>query len=76
MSGFRDSLRHGRWRLITGLILLSAAGCARWDWHGKGFEDKEDTSGWARKMRPPADEKRFSGLDARSQEIERNLGVR
>jgi hypothetical protein len=67
--------RRASWPLAAALILLSCVGCARWNWRGKGFDD-DDSSGWARKMRPPADEKQFSGLDARSQEIERNLGVR
>jgi hypothetical protein len=65
------------WSLVAAILLLPAIGCARfnWNWRGKGFDDDESSS-WARKMRPPADETKFSGLDARSQEIERNLGVR
>ena len=55
-------------KLLTDLIHVLRRGI-------KGFDDDE-SSAWTRKLRPPADEKRFSGLDARSQEIERNLGVR
>jgi hypothetical protein len=72
----RGIMRSSMWPLAVAVILLSTVGCARWNWRGKGFDDNDDSSGWARKMRPPADETRFSGLDARSQEIERNLGVR
>jgi len=76
MSNTRSrNSRRSRWLLAVAILLLSAVGCARWNWRGKGFDDN-DSSAWARKMRPPADEKQFSGLDARSQEIERNLGVR
>ena len=57
---------------LTGALALS--GCARWNWRGSGFGNNEGA--WARKLRPPADEKQLSGLDARAQEIERNLGVR
>ncbi|MBI3836871.1 MAG: hypothetical protein HY288_02910 [Planctomycetia bacterium] len=71
----RQFPRRLKWPLTAALILLSAAGCARWNWRGKGFDD-DDSAAWARKLRPTADEKQFSGLDARSQEIERNLGVR
>jgi len=62
------------------LLLLAIAattgcpGCSRWNWRGTGFGD--NSTGWTGKMRPPADEKQFSGLDARAKEIERNLGVR
>ena len=65
-----------RWIVLLTIIvgLLSGAGCARWNWRGKGYND--DSSGWTRGYRPPADEKQLSGLDARAQEIERNLGVR
>ena len=54
--------------------LAIASGCTRGTLRGKGFEDNQGT--WAQKMRPAADEKKFSGLDARAQDIERNLGVR
>ncbi|MGD9720943.1 MAG: hypothetical protein AB7O59_02685 [Pirellulales bacterium] len=55
-------------------IALAGTGCKRWDLRGHGFEDKSNE--WVQKMRPPADESRFSGTDARAREIERNLGVR
>jgi len=56
------------------MAVVVCQGCSGWNWRGKGFGD--NTVGWADKMRPPADARQFSGLDARSQEIERNLGVR
>ncbi|HEX3725493.1 MAG TPA: hypothetical protein VHV08_04595 [Pirellulales bacterium] len=62
------------WSLALVVFLMAAGGCARWNWRGKGYNDQDTT--WARKMRPPADEKQFSGLDARAQDIERDLGVR
>jgi len=64
--------------VLFGLVVCAGwAPCLvapRWNWRGKGFGD--NSTGWTGKMRPPADEKQFSGLDARAKEIERNLGVR
>lgn len=58
------------------LVTMLACGCAkRWNWRGKGFGYNEDAH-QVEEMRPPADEKQFSGFDARAQEIERSLGVR
>lgn len=64
------------WLLALVVVGVSTpcGGCSRWNWRGKGFDD--NSAGWTDKMRPPADEKQFSGLDARAKEIERNLGVR
>lgn len=74
----RERIAHSvrRWLLVLVAVGVSAAGsgCSRWNWRGKGFDD--NSTGWTDKMRPPADEKQFSGLDARAKEIERNLGVR
>ena len=74
----REQIAHSaqRWLLVLVAVAVSASspGCSRWNWRGKGFDD--NSSGWTDKMRPPADEKQFSGLDARAKEIERNLGVR
>jgi hypothetical protein len=55
-------------------LAIALGGCSRWNWRGPGFDDQ--TSGWTSKLRPAADEKQLTGLDARAQEIERNLGVR
>ena len=60
--------------IVVAMGLLMVGGCGRWNWRGQGFGNNEGT--WAQRMRPPADEKQFSGVDARAQEIERNLGVR
>ena len=62
------------WFAVTTAILLASLGCAKWNWRGKEFGDRGGH--WARQLRPPADEKQLSGLDARAQEIERDLGVR
>jgi hypothetical protein len=69
-------------RFVTPLLVVTAAalllpgfGCARWNWRGKGYDD--DTDGrFGQTLRAPADPKKFTGLDARAQDIERNLGVR
>lgn len=59
---------------LLAVISCLAPGCARSNWRGAGFGDNEGR--FAQKMRPPADSSKFSGLDARAQEIERDLGVR
>lgn len=59
---------------LLAVAFTTSPGCSRWDMRGKGFDD--DTGRMARRLRPPADEKQFSGLDTRAREIERNLGVR
>jgi hypothetical protein len=61
------------WPIVAALALSAPAGCARWNWRGEGFGD--NSGRWAQKMRPPADEKQFSGLDSRAREVERDLGV-
>jgi hypothetical protein len=60
---------------LVAALILPSWGC-RWrpDIRGKGFGD--NTGEFAQKLRPPADEKQLSGIDERSREIERNLGVR
>lgn len=68
-----DSRCAKAWVALAALAVLSLGGCA-WNWRGEGFGD--ESAGWTGKLRPPADESKFSGLDARSREIERNLGVR
>ncbi len=65
---------HRLWPALAAAVLIAAVGCSRWDMRGKGFGD--NSAGWAQKMRPPADERQFSGLDSRAREIERDLGVR
>jgi hypothetical protein len=59
---------------LATVALLGAAGCCKLNLRGKGFDDNSGT--WAQKLRPPADESKFSGTDERSRDIERNLGVR
>jgi hypothetical protein len=69
--------RTGRrisWAVIAAAIAFACLGCGRLNWRGTGYGD--NSARWARKMRPPADEKSLSGLDARAQDIERDLGVR
>lgn len=68
------SSRRWLWRFVAALALTAPLGCTPWNWRGEGFGD--NSGRWAQKMRPPADEKQFSGLDARAQEVERDLGVR
>ena len=75
MLNIAHRLVHRPWLAMLAIALVVApAGCRRWNWRGDGFGD--DTGNFAQKLRPPADEARFSGLDERSREIERDLGVR
>jgi len=74
MSRQRLPSRRAAYLAVFAFALFAAVGCARWNWRGEGFGNNEGR--WAQQLRPPADEKQFSGVDARAQEIERNLGVR
>ncbi|MDA0659476.1 MAG: hypothetical protein O2931_09780 [Planctomycetota bacterium] len=56
------------------LVLASIAGCGTWNPFGPGFDD--GTAGWSKGMRPVNSNTSKMGLDGRSREIERNLGVR
>lgn len=61
-------------RGVSALVLLSVmSGCTRWNWRGHGYDEP---TAWTSKIRLPADEKQFTGLDNRARDIERNLGVR
>jgi hypothetical protein len=66
--------RAARWFLAVTFLCALPAGCQRWNWRGEGFGDSSGR--FAEKLRPPADEKQFSGLDTRAREVERDLGVR
>jgi hypothetical protein len=67
-----------RTQSAVGAALLCAAmisGCCRpFDLRGKGLGENAD--GGMAGLRPPADERRFTGLDGKARDIERNLGVR
>jgi hypothetical protein len=54
--------------------LLAPSGCARGDLRAREYAD--ELGGTARQLRPAVDQSRLSGVDSRSREIERNLGVR
>jgi len=54
--------------------LVGAAGCAWPNLRGEGFAD--ETSGWTKRLRKPSGTGNLAGVDERSREIERNLGVR
>ncbi len=54
--------------------LAAAEGCAWPNLRGKGFDD--ETTGWTKRLRQPSGEGNLAGVDERSREIERNLGVR
>jgi len=61
-------------RGVSALVLLTmVSGCNRWNWRGHGYDEE---TAWTSKIRLPADEKQFTGLDNRARDIERNLGVR
>lgn len=65
--------------ILYGSLLLACAGCQRPLWkkvdiHGAGYSQAEEED--LAELRPKANEKRFSGVDNRARDIERNLGVR
>ncbi len=74
MSVARAQLGKPLWAALV-VALLWTGGCARWNWRGHGYDEDNDAK-IAQRLRPPADPKQFSGLDARAQDIERDLGVR
>ncbi len=65
--------------LLRPLLALAVAaatlvGCQRWNWQGNGYDDQ--VNALTKDLRPPADERRFTGVDAQAHDIERSLGVR
>jgi hypothetical protein len=69
---------------VLTLVSLSAlcSGCQSWhndtgiwSWRGKGYND-DDLNHLTQNLRPPGDERQFSGVDAKARDIERSLGVR
>jgi hypothetical protein len=78
-AGMRSMSRFARGHFVPAIVIVVAVslgtlGCGKLNLRGKGFDD--NSGSWAQKLRPPADESRFSGMDERSRDIERNLGVR
>lgn len=72
-----DFLRTASMPLLAVTIAAAIAGCQalqKIDWRGEGYD--ESTQAMTKDLRPPADEKRLIGLDARARDIERSLGVR
>jgi hypothetical protein len=59
---------------VTGLVLL-ASGCAFWEPSARQSVPQQDSASLS-SLRPPGPEGQQLGLDARSREIERSLGVR
>ena len=60
--------------LLAAVAAATIAGCRSVDWRGQGYDER--TQAWTKDLRPPADEARLSGLDAKARDIERSLGVR
>ena len=54
--------------------MVAVSGCQQWDLRGHGYDD--DTNSLTKNLRPQADERQFTGVDARARDIERSLGVR
>lgn len=65
-------LRSARWSLFV--VCLVTSGCRGWNWKGDGFRDEFST--WGERQRPGGDKGEMTGLSAKSQQIERNLGMR
>ena len=70
----RDSSGSLRSIFIASVAAAAIAGCRNYNWRGTGYS--EQAQSWTKNLRPPADELRFSGLDAKARDIERSLGVR
>lgn len=61
-------------RLLSCAAVALIAGCQTWNWRGAGYG--EQAGSWTKNLRPPADEEKLSGFDAKARDIERSLGVR
>jgi hypothetical protein len=80
--GARKSVgRRWAWRIAASFALatvtLGISGCNTFNWRGDNFHD--DMAHWGEKQRPPDQAEGNSemlGLSAKSQQIEKNLGVR
>ena len=70
----RVSIDPLRWLLCASAVAAAIAGCRACPWRGNGYGESSEP--WTRNLRPPADEKQFTGVDAKAREIERSLGVR
>ncbi len=68
LSGLKCSL------LLAAVAVATIAGCRPFNWRGQGYDDRTQTC--TKDLRPPADESRLSGIDAKARDIERSLGVR
>jgi hypothetical protein len=60
--------------MLAAACAAAIAGCRPFNWRGQGYD--EQTKALTKDLRPPADESRLTGLDARARDIERSLGVR
>ena len=60
--------------LLAAVATATIAGCRSFNWRGQGYDERAQA--WTKDLRPPADEARLSGLDAKARDIERSLGVR
>jgi hypothetical protein len=60
---------------VCASLAVLSIGCRPFDLRGKGYGDQGGQT-WTQNLRPPADERRFTGLDGRARDIERSLGVR
>jgi hypothetical protein len=67
----------GLTRLVLCAALTAAAiGCCHTcNWRGQGYGGDQSQC-WTKNLRPPADEQKLSGVDAKARDIERSLGVR
>ena len=63
------------------LTVANCLGCQSWNsesgilgWRGNGYDER--VNALTEDLRPPGDERRFTGVDNRARDIERSLGVR
>jgi hypothetical protein len=62
--------------VLCAAATAAAAGCCQTcNWRGQGYTG-DTAHAWTKDLRPPADEKKLSGVDAKARDIERSLGVR
>lgn len=73
-TAMNQASRMLRGWIYAAVVAATVAGCQTWNWRGAGYGENDERM--PVNLRPPADERQFSGVNAKARDIERSLGVR